>query len=102
LLPQDQLKELIQNRSRNRIQAPKAYFGSWHGGPQNLPAAGFRSNMQSKGFSTGGYSHPQHTQMAHLQHKAAPKPQATQFRSASPAPMQVAAYPPYAHQPLPN
>jgi hypothetical protein len=60
MLPQDQLKDFIKARARNRIQAPKAYFGSWHGeGAHNLPTAGFHSNIHSKGFSTGSYSPPQ-------------------------------------------
>lgn len=38
-------------RGSMRPAAPKAYFGSWHGGNQHLPKAGFASNIHSAGFA---------------------------------------------------
>ena len=39
-------------RGSMRPSAPKAYFGSWHGGgQQHLPKAGFQSNIHSSGFA---------------------------------------------------
>lgn len=38
-------------RGNMRPAAPKAFFGSWHGGGNHLPRAGFTSNIHSAGFA---------------------------------------------------
>jgi hypothetical protein len=118
MLPQDQLKDFIKARARNRIQAPKAYFGSWHSeGAHNLPTAGFHSNIHSKGFSTGSYSPPppriamnqaptkpaasRTTQVSQLRNRSNQQQPAriNQPARLSQQTVQVATYAPYSMQP---
>jgi hypothetical protein len=105
LLPQDQLKSLIAGRNRNKISAPPAYFGSWHGPPtsRNLPPGGFQTHMRSKGFST-----PSTTSYSHFAPRPSHKPVNTHQNIAqvqqalhysAPPEMRIASYPPYALQP---
>lgn len=105
LLPQDQLKSLISGRNRNRVSAPPAYFGSWHG-PQvahNLPPGGFQTHMRSKGFSTpsasGTYGHfaPRPGHKATSTHHALG--QSAVQHSQAPAALRIATYPAYSLQP---
>lgn len=104
LLPQDQLKSLIRSRVKNKVQAPPAYFGSWHG-PQtasNLPPGGFQTHMHSHGFAApppaANYSH--FAPRIAKQHSAPGRTSMMQAAAQKPhQETRIAVYPPYAHQP---
>lgn len=104
LLPQDQLKSLIRSRVKNKVQAPPAYFGSWHGPQQTaqLPPGGFQTHMRSHGFATPApASYSQHFS-AKPQSKHSAVGRANMMQAAAQKPhqeMRIAVYPPYAHQP---
>lgn len=104
LLPQDQLKSLIRSRVKNKVQAPPAYFGSWHGPQQasSLPPGGFQTHMRSHGFAApapaSNYSH--FAPRASKPHSAPGRANMMQAVNQKPhQEMRIAVYPPYAHQP---
>jgi hypothetical protein len=103
LLPQQSLKQFVGAKPQNRISAPQAFFGSWHGNSlpklaSNLAPAGFRTNMHGSHF--GSFATP-HANQPHASQRGATssfKPSnkyvATQVHHAAPTP-KVAAYAPY-------
>ncbi|HEY9676370.1 MAG TPA: hypothetical protein V6C76_00040 [Drouetiella sp.] len=103
LLPQGELKSLIKGRVKNQVQAPPAYFGSWHGPSManNLPPGGFQTHMQSHGFAAPhATSFPHYAPKAAAKHSAPGRAGMMQAAIAKPHPeLKVAVYPPYAHQP---
>ncbi len=103
LLPQDQLKSLIRSRVKNKVQAPPAYFGSWHGPQQasSLPPGGFQTHMHSHGFAApapaNNYAH-----IAPRIAKHSAPGRANMMQAVAQKPhqeMRIAVYPPYSHQP---
>ena len=59
LLPPDALQDLVGRKSRKRIDAPPAYFGSWHAPivTNTLPQIGFQSHIASCRITQGNFSH---------------------------------------------
>ncbi len=54
LLPQDQLKSMVQGLRRQKTDAAPSYFGSWRGNTMaSLPASGFHNYAPHSGSSAG-------------------------------------------------
>lgn len=58
LLPQEALQDLIGKKNRRHVNAPRAYFGSWHNpiAYSHLPPAGFVSHITSGRISQGNFN----------------------------------------------
>lgn len=107
LLPEDQLRNLVQKRPT--IRGPKSYFGSWHQ-VRILPRAGFSTNLHgTKPILASNFGHYSYVQPQ--PHTSSHEPAAVHHRSHSThhgnakhsAPhavqnaqvVKIAAYPPY-------
>jgi hypothetical protein len=112
LLPEDSLKQLVANPSaRAKIDAPKAYFGSWRQGSHALSPAGFHTYMHSNSPQVATYGqYAPRTYLAYAPAKSGPTNSTrtsarstknnkhnaqTAHQKSSSQPINVAVYPSY-------